>query len=79
MGACSVIDAVGEAELTQEERQAWIHRGQLSAANVGLSDEREAPALNPGLSTTGPSFNESLDPASPCPQSVLNPRQPPSH
>jgi hypothetical protein len=73
------IDAVGEAELTQEERQAWIHRGQLSAANVGLSDEREAPALNPGLSTTGPSFNESLDPAPPCPQSVLNPRNPPSH
>jgi hypothetical protein len=71
------IDAVSEAGLTQEERQAWIDRGQLSAANVGLSDEREAPALNPGPATNGPSFSESLEPAPPCPQSVLNPRTPP--
>jgi hypothetical protein len=70
------IDAVSESGLTQEERQAWIHRGQLSAANVGFSDEREAPALNPGADTNGPSFGESLEPAPLCPQSVLNPRTP---
>jgi hypothetical protein len=70
------IDAVSEAGLTQEEQQAWRDRGQLSAANVGLSDERGAPALNPGPATNGPSFSESLEPAPPCPQSVLNPRKP---
>lgn len=70
------IDTVSEAELTQEERQAWIKRGQLSTANVGLADERGAPAINPGLPATGPSFSESLEPAPRCPQSVLNPRPP---
>ena len=72
------IDVVGETGLTHEERQAWMNRGQLSVANAGLSDEREAPALNPGSPATGPSFNESLLPVPPCPQSVLNPRKPPS-
>jgi len=73
------IDAVSEPKLTQEERQAWKNRGQLSAANVGLSDEREAPALNPGPPATGPSFSESLEPAPQCPPSVLDPRKPASH
>jgi len=73
------IDAVSEAELTQEERQAWRDRGQLSAANVGLSDERAAPALDSGPPVTGASFSESLEPAPACPSSVLNPRRPPSH
>ncbi|MBI3757019.1 MAG: hypothetical protein HY267_03485 [Deltaproteobacteria bacterium] len=73
------IDAVSESGLTQEERQAWRQRGQLSAANVGLSDEREAPALNPVSDANGPSFGESLEPAPPCPQSVLNPRTASSH
>ena len=72
------IDAVEETGLTHEERQAWMNRGQLSAANAGLSDEREAPALNAGSPATGPSFNESLVPVPPCPQSVLNPLKPPS-
>jgi hypothetical protein len=70
------VDAVTEAQLTPEERQAWINRGQLSAGNVGLSDEREAPALNLGPPVSGPSFNQSLEPVPPCPQSVLNPRPP---
>ena len=73
------IDAVSEPKLTPEERQAWINRGQLSTANVGLSDETEAPALNPGQPTTGPSFSGSLEPTPNCPASVLNPRTPPSH
>jgi len=70
------IDAVSESALTQEERQAWTKRGQLSAANVGLSDERAAPVLNPVTDAKGPGFGESLDPAPACPQSVLNPRAP---
>jgi hypothetical protein len=70
------IDAVSDAGLTQGERQAWKNRGQLSAANAGLSDEREAPALNPGPPVTGPSFSESLQPVPSCPQSVLNPKHP---
>ena len=70
------IDAVSESGLTQQERQAWRQRGQLSAANVGLSDDRPAPALNQGANTSGPSFNKSLEPPPPCPQSVLNPRTP---
>ena len=72
------IDAVGEAQLTQAERQAWRSRGQLSAENVGLSDERGGPDLNAGPPVTGPSFSESLEPSPDCPQSVLNPRRPPS-
>jgi hypothetical protein len=72
------IDAVSEAGLTPAEREAWVSRGQLSAANVGLSDQRGAPALNPGVPVNGPGFNQSLDPAPRCPQSVLNPR-PPGH
>lgn len=70
------IDAVSEAGLTQEERQAWTQRGQLSAANVGLSDERDAPALTPGSDINGPNFSGSLEPTPACPQSVLNPRKP---
>jgi hypothetical protein len=70
------IDAVSEAGLTQQERQAWVSRGQLSAANAGLSDERGAPALNPVPPAAGPGFSQSLDPAPRCPQSVLNPRPP---
>jgi len=70
------IDSVGESGLTPEERQAWRQRGQLSAANVGLSDERDAPVLDPGPDTTGPGFGDSLEPMPPCPQSVLDPRKP---
>jgi hypothetical protein len=70
------IDAVKESGLTAEERRAWRQRGQLSAENVGLSDERKAPTLNPPSDTNGPKFDQSLDPAPSCPASVLNPRRP---
>lgn len=70
------IDAVSEAGLIPEERQAWRQRGQFSVANVGLSDIRDAPKLNPVSDTHSPSFNQSLEPIPHCPQSVLNPRAP---
>jgi hypothetical protein len=73
------IDAVGESGLTPEERQAWKQRGQLTAANVGLSDGRAAPALNPGSDPNGPSFDKVLNPSPSCPASVLNPSPPPPH
>ena len=73
------IDAVGESGLTQEERQAWKQRGQLTAANVGLSDGKAAPALNPGSDPNGPGFDKVLNPAPSCPSSVLNPSPPPPH
>lgn len=70
------IDAIGEQGLTAEEREAWRKRGQLSAANVGLSDERKAPTLNPPTDSNGPKFDETLEPPAPCPASVLSPRRP---
>jgi len=71
------IDAVSEPGLTRNEWIAWKNRGQLSAANVGLSDERAAPDLNPGADINGPNFGQSIEPVPRCPQSVLKPQKPP--
>jgi hypothetical protein len=69
------IDAFTETGLTTDELAAWRRRGQLSAANVGLADERAAPPLNIANDTAAPVFNTTL--SSPCPAPVLNPNRPP--
>ena len=70
------LDAVTEAGLTPAERAAWQNRNRLSAANVGLSDERPAPALSVTTDNERPNFNGTYT-ATQCSASVLNPQRPP--
>lgn len=82
------VDGAGIAQLTAAERANWLHRGPRFAADLGLSDERAAPA---GVATTTqfptrvqPFETLSASEAAQCPLRVLNwvnpntgPRTPP--
>lgn len=70
------IDATTVAGLTPRELAAWNTRGRLRASDVGLSDERSAPALVIAPTIKPPLFREDLTPMSSCPPSVMNPHEP---
>lgn len=82
------VDAVGIAQLSQSERANWLRRGPRFAGDLGLSDERPAPAT-PVINTPFPTRAEPFETlsaaeAAQCPLWILNwvnpntgPRNPP--
>lgn len=73
------VDAFPAAGLTPDERSAWDDRGRRRASDVGLSDERAAPAFSPGPAIPALPATASLTPAeiAACPAAVLDTQPPP--
>lgn len=73
-----LVDAFPTGDLTTNERAQWSARGRLKASDVGLSDERAAPAFVPStvnLEGVPPATLQDLTPAEAtgCPDAVLHP------
>jgi len=84
------VDGAGIGQLTAAERANWQHRGPRFAADLGLSDERPAPAPAVGTAQfptrATPGDTLSAVEAAQCPPRILNwvnpntgPRNPPIH
>jgi hypothetical protein len=81
------VDGVGVGQLSTAERANWLHRGPRFASDLGLSDDRSAPAASTGT-TQFPTRAQPFDSLSPaeaaqCSLRILNwvnpntgPRQP---
>jgi len=71
-----LVDGVGLAQLTSDERANWLHRGPRFASHLGLSDERPAPAATAGdtqfPTRAEPGDTLSAAEAAQCPLRILN-------